>query len=90
MTSSVTVQVQSKQADPEHNVINFNSWVSKDLVKYDPKGKFEIFAEVTRGRAPVLEADVISILERPGSTPKELFLRDDGSGEGGVENWMHV
>ncbi|XP_041350383.1 calcium-activated chloride channel regulator 4-like [Gigantopelta aegis] len=80
MESSVTVQVQSKQADVNRNVINFNSWVSKDLIKYDPKGKFEIFAEVTRGRAPVLEADVISMLERPGSEPKKLFLKDDGAG----------
>ncbi|KAL8565740.1 hypothetical protein ACOMHN_018657 [Nucella lapillus] len=82
--SDVVVNVQSKARSPEMDVVKVTSWLSwmpdNNTIAFDAKQKVSIFAELVRGRSPVLEADVFAIIERPKSGPLKVPLADNGVG----------
>ncbi|KAK7465057.1 hypothetical protein BaRGS_00037796 [Batillaria attramentaria] len=79
--SDVVISVQSKPRQADGDVIQIASWLPEDnSITFDPKQKLAVFAEVTKGRAPVLGADVIAVVERPQSASLTIPLYDSGMG----------
>ncbi|XP_059152208.1 calcium-activated chloride channel regulator 3A-1-like [Physella acuta] len=79
--SHVTVHIQSKPRGVKQEILQINSWIPQQgEVVFDPSQKFGIYAEVTRGKAPVLNAQVIASIERPQSSPTDILLLDNGVG----------
>ena len=78
------INIQSRQRKPETEVLQITSWLSwlpeNNTVAFDPKEKVTLFAEVIRGRSPVLHADVTAIVERPQSGALRIPLHDNGMG----------
>lgn len=80
--SNVIISVQSKARNPGNDVIQITSWLGdNNIITFDPAQKLGVFAEVIRGRAPVLNAKVTAIVERPQSLPSNIRLYDNGVGE---------
>ena len=69
-------------------MLQIASWLSwlpdNNTITFDPKQKVTVFTEVIRGRAPVLNADVTAIIERPQSVPLKVPLYDNGVGKSSV------
>ncbi|CAL1532070.1 unnamed protein product [Lymnaea stagnalis] len=79
--SSVTVNIQSKSRVPGMDVLQINSWIPQQgEIQFNTTQKFGIYAEVLKGKAPVLDAKVVASIERPQSTPVDLDLYDNGVG----------
>ena len=82
--SDVVINVQSKSRKPDIQALQITSWLSwlpdNNTIPFDVKQKITVFAEVVRGRAPVLNADVTAIIERPESVPLKIPLYDNGMG----------
>ncbi|GFO43573.1 calcium-activated chloride channel regulator 4, 30 kda form [Plakobranchus ocellatus] len=79
--SHITVNIQSKPSEKGADVLQVNSWIpDQGEIWFNPKQKFGIYAEVVRGKAPVLGAEVIATIERPQSSPIDLHLHDNGVG----------
>jgi hypothetical protein len=82
--SDVIVNVQSKSRTEDGDVVQISSWMSylpeNNTIKFDVRQKITVFAEVVRGRAPVLNADVLAIIERPQAAPLKIPLYDNGMG----------
>ncbi|XP_046333944.2 calcium-activated chloride channel regulator 1-like [Haliotis rufescens] len=78
--ANALVHVQSKARSKGHDVVHARSWVSTELLTFETKARFTIFADVTRGTAPVLGAKVKATMERPGAGTSEVELLDDGVG----------
>ena len=76
------VNVQSHGRSANEEVLQLKSWISWSS-RNNPLGedvKAKVFAELVRGRAPVLNADVIAIVERPQLPSIALPLHDNGVG----------
>ncbi|XP_035825896.1 calcium-activated chloride channel regulator 4A [Aplysia californica] len=79
--SQITVSVQSKTRKKGIDVLQVTSWIPEQgEVEFSPKQKFGVYAEVLRGKAPVLDAQVMASIERPQSSPVDLVLYDNGVG----------
>ena len=65
--------------------LQIRSWLSwlpdNNTIAYDVRQKITVFAELVRGRSPVLNADVTAIIERPESAPQKIPLYDNGMGQ---------
>ncbi|KAL8587151.1 hypothetical protein ACOMHN_026119 [Nucella lapillus] len=84
LEADVTVNVQSKSRTPETDVLQVRSWLSwlpeNNTVSFDAKQKITLFAELVQGRSPVLNADIVAVIERPQSAPLRVGLHDNGMG----------
>lgn len=82
--SDVIINVQSASRSDKGNVLQIASWLSylpdNNTVAFDARQKITVFAELVRGRAPVLGADVTAIIERPQSLSLKVPLYDNGIG----------
>lgn len=82
LQSNVLVSVQSKPRDLGSDLVHVTSWLPEETsIIFDPTQKLGVYAEVARGSAPVLGAEVVAIVERPQSVSLQIPLRDNGIGE---------
>ena len=83
--TDITLSVQSQVRKEGQELLQTTSWISylpdNNSLSFDPKQKITLFAEVVRGRAPVLGANVVATLERPQSATIKVPLYDNGMGK---------
>ncbi|XP_064594338.1 calcium-activated chloride channel regulator 1-like [Liolophura sinensis] len=80
---SVTITVISGKTDQSDPIVTTATWAKK-IVQF-PNERQILYVSVSQGLAPVLQANVTAILERPydanGTAPSlQLTLRDNGAG----------
>ncbi|XP_076469337.1 calcium-activated chloride channel regulator 1-like [Babylonia areolata] len=79
--SDVVVNLQSTARSSGLEVIRVRSWIPDNTtIAFDPKQKVSIFAELIRGRSPVLGAEVVAVIERPKAAVLKVALYDNGVG----------
>ncbi|XP_013380548.1 calcium-activated chloride channel regulator 3A-1 [Lingula anatina] len=79
-TTKQTVQVDVKSRSRENSQpIRVRAWMSATNVDVQ-KARAVVYAEVSKGYAPIVNAKVVATVDRPQGDPLELELKDNGAG----------
>nr|XP_006811740.1 PREDICTED: calcium-activated chloride channel regulator 1-like [Saccoglossus kowalevskii] len=76
----VTITLKSRITDVTNEPIKVRGILGRSYLNYMEDPTLVIYAEVTKGGIPVMNADVLATVNRPTGGPKDLVLRDSGSG----------
>ncbi|XP_078501468.1 calcium-activated chloride channel regulator 2-like isoform X2 [Lissotriton helveticus] len=83
-SQALTVTVTSRAADHDVPPVTVKVHTNEDTLRF-PESLL-VYAQVTQGHSPVLEAHVTAIIEHQYGTPFILELTDDGAGADAVKN----